>query len=245
MKPRHLLTYLLCAALIFGLFGCSKEKPSAEASEKPAVKWEVPMDEDGDPITPAFDTEVDGCHITGAVLMKDGVITALTKKDLIQTFTRKTEGKQNHKPKDNNGGFIPQSLTKRFVKNKGERITRIFERAATINFEISMKFECTLMETDRLDKEEIDQESVDETVMKVYGLRTKGSSYTSINEYEGLAPSEDYKYAVVMFIPEVAVVKGKYKTSTLTYHYPCVNDAGYLNGIFLMIQSDNVEVIPD
>lgn len=245
MKQKRVLTYFLCIILSVCFVGCSHGQSSKKDANNPAIIWELLTDEDGCPVTPTFDIKTSNYHITSAVLMENGVITALTKKDLIQTFAKKTEGKQISKPKDNNGGFIPQSVTKRFVRDRGERITQIFEQAAIINFKNNMKFEYALVESDGLDKEEIDQDSVNETVMKIYGLQPKGTSYTSINEYEGLVPLEDYKYAAIMFIPEVAVVKGEYKTSTLTYHYPCVNDAGFLNGIFLMIQSDNVEVIPD
>lgn len=243
MKPRHLLTYLLCAALIFALFGCSKEKALEESPKKPAVQWDVPMNDDGDPDTPVFDMEEDGCHITGAVLMKDGVITALTEKEFLQTVTGETEKEQTSEFEG--GDFVPMGLTEQFAKDYAGRITALFERAALIGISDGMDFTRRLTAHGELSKKEIDQADVDAAVEQAYGLEKKGMSYTSAEGYEGLAPSEDYKYGAILFIPKVAVVTGEYKGETLTYHYPCVNDAGFLDGIYLMVQSDEVEVIPD
>ncbi|SCK01618.1 Uncharacterised protein [uncultured Eubacterium sp.] len=242
MKPRHLLTYLLCAVLIFGLFGCSEEKPSAETPKKPAVKWEVPMNEEDLPDVPVFDMEEDGCHITGAVLMKDGVITALTEKEFLQIVTGETEKEQIGEFEG--GDFVPMGLTEQFAKGYAGRITALFERAALIGISDGMDYTRRLTAHGELSKKEIDQADVDEAVEQAYGLEKKGMSYTSAEGYEGLAPSEDYKYGAILFIPKVAVVTGEYKGETLTYHYPCVNDAGFLDGIYLMVQSDEVENIP-
>lgn len=243
MKPRHLLAYLLCAVLIFGLFGCSEEKPSAETPKKPAVKWEVPMNEEDLPDAPVFDMEEDGSHITGAVLMKDGTITALTEKEFLQIVTGETEKEQIGEFEG--GDFVPMGLTEQFAKDYAGRITALFERAALIGISNGMDFTRRLTAHGELSKKEIDQADVDAAVEQAYGLEKKGMSYTSVEGYEGLAPSEDFKYGAILFIPKVAVVTGEYKGETLTYHYPYVNDAGFLDGIYLMVQSDEVEAIPD
>ena len=238
MKPRHLLTYLLCAALIFGLFGCNKEKLSAEAPKKPAVKWEVPMNEEDLPDVPVFDMEEEGCHITEAVLMEDGVITALTEKELLQIVTRETEKEQTGEFEG--GDFVPMGLTEQFAKVYAGRITALFERASLIGISGSMDFTRRLTAHGELSEKEIDQSDVDAAVEQAYGLQKKGTSYAG----EGLVPSEDYKYGAILFIPKVSVVTGEYQGEPLTYHYPCVNDAGFLDGIYLMIQSDEAEAIP-
>ena len=238
MKLRHLLTYLLCAALIFGLFGCSKEKPSAEAPKKPAVKWEVPINENGDPDTPVFDMEENGCHITGAVLMEDGVVTALTEKEFLQIVSGATEKAQTGESEG--GDFVPTGLTEKFSKDYAGRITVLFKRAALIGISGGMDFTRKLSAHGELSKKEIDQADVDAAVEQTYGLQKKGTSYGG----EGLVPTEDYKYGAILFIPKVAVVTGEYQGEPLTYHYPCVNDAGFLDGIYLMVQSDEAEAIP-
>lgn len=242
MKPKHLLVCTFFIALIFGLWGCSKEESLEEGTKKSEVKWEVPMDEEDVPDVPVFDIETANYHITSAVLMENGVMRALTEKFFLQITTEEMDRRQSDQSMDGKS-FVPKNLTERFVKDDAERITALYKRAALINFSASIDFVRTMVECEGAGEEKIDQASVDGAILGAYGLQTKGASYTSANEYEGLVPSKDYKYAAILFVPKVAVVTGEYKSITLTYHYPCVNDAGFLDGTFLMIQSDKAEDI--
>lgn len=135
---------------------------------------------------------------------------------------------------------MPMGLTEQFAKVYAGRITALFERASLIGISGSMDFTRRLTAHGELSEKEIDQSDVDAAVEQAYGLQKKGTSYAG----EGLVPSEDYKYGAILFIPKVSVVTGEYQGELLTYHYPCVNDAGFLDGIYLMIQSDEAEAIP-
>lgn len=124
------------------------------------------------------------------------------------------------------------------------RITQIYEHASLIGLN-STDFERRLAERGDLAEEDVDQANVDEAVKRAYGLQTKGVSYASANDAERLAPSEGYKYSAILFIPKISAAAGAYQSNPLTYHYPCVNAAGFLDGIFLVMQSDKAEDIPD
>ena len=73
------------------------------------------MNEEDLPDVPVFDMEEEGCHITEAVLMEDGVITALTEKEFLQTVTRETEKEQTGEFEG--GDFVPMGLTEQFAKS--------------------------------------------------------------------------------------------------------------------------------
>lgn len=227
----------LLAIVIYIATNKSDDKNNTFSGE---IQWDIPeVTEDGE--HPHFVLEMNGYHITSAILLKDGKVAELSQQaymDIIDAdeFIEPKRKTSNH----------PLNITEvntKYDLNQLKRVTQIFFGASFI----SIKSEAVI-ESNHLN-DEVKQE-IDEILIKDYQVKPKGVSYTGKKEYEGLYPAENDTYASILFIPKVMEFSGTYTISeesllSVSCSYPCVNNQGYLDGIYILVESKNVNNIPD
>lgn len=246
MVKKSFFVMILCVTLCISLSSCTTEEKIKTEVKKGEIQWNVPVAAEG--VEPSsFYIEKDSYHITSAIKLEDGIAIALSKKDYM-TIIEKTE-EITVKDSAGHSALKITEAKKVFDFTQQKRVSQIFDEAAFINIKSEAKVERQFIGDDSK-KEDINQKEIDSLLLGLYNAKIKGISYTSAHETEGLAPSGDYKYAAILFIPKVMRFTGNYEIEgkdsfPFKYDYPCVNDRGYLDGMYLLIESKETKNIPD
>ncbi|MGF6375663.1 hypothetical protein M2140_000712 [Clostridiales Family XIII bacterium PM5-7] len=243
MKKKTLYIVILCIVLSIMTASCGKEDREIETKTKTKtnnIQWNVPiLAEDDKPSH--LDIKMDDYHITSAVLLEDGIASELSKEEYLDLidFIEVVELKKT----EPNSSLRITDVKKKYDVDQLKRVTQIFFKA---NF-IQMKSEAIIereYNTDEAIKE------IDEILREDYKVKTRGASYTSKNETEGLYPTESDTYAAILFIPKIVEFAGSYavsenKTLPIHYCYPWTNKQDYLDGIYILVESKDVNNIPE
>lgn len=259
MKIRLIILLLICTTC---LTGCQESGANDKINDKPfissPISWKS-MDEPYD--LPQFDVKKGKYHITGAVSVESGVLKPLTKAEFLKMKKEhKIKGvsvkeKEEQYPQKYTYSFAPMSIHTFYDGAGISRITQGYKSAAEIFIQPSV-YERKVIVADNIKDELRNQGVIDEAVYNKYKLykTVRMDSVGDINT--GFKPSGKYKVAAMASIPRMAIISGEYKVHAkaskkpikeynMKYSFPYTNDEGYLDVIFVMIESDDISSFPE
>ena len=166
--------------------------------------------------------EGDVC-VTGCVLVKDGKSYVLSEEEYLRNKSNVQEesvyenGKsvqnENNSARSITREFIPSRKTVKSDESKIGRVTAIYDTANLANVSVTdvYTFTRTYSTSQGVTLSAADLDVIDTEVSATYSLSKSASSSRSTSVTGTFNPSGNYKYMAVVFIPDLATVKGTYK----------------------------------
>lgn len=236
-RLKKCISPVLVLFLILSISGCGIKEENEKAVIAPEVEWQIEENN-----IPGFAIKLGDCHITSAYLLEDDKITALSEEEYKKISAKKDYGVVE---KSKNQDFSVDEIFSCMDFRELERTTPLYKKAFSFSLGDKLTFERKAESPALSEISGLDIETIDRHMLEFYGLPEKGESYAGNADHEQMYPTGMYQYATIAFLPKIAVVNGKYvkngKETELHLKYPVVGTAGYMNGIFLMIESDDTD----
>lgn len=246
---RYLVLAIVIVMVASLLVGCSKDEKKPESNEPPKVEtgsfYVTPNKNVRD-----FDIDLgNGLHITSAVTISGNQGIYLGEKEykaLVKDPEERIGGDTALEE-----GFVIDTYETYYDLEKIKRVIPLFDDAEMIYAPESLEICSEILDKGNF---KITGEMVltmDRALVVGYDLLNQTQTMTTGGDPDmGFAISPKYKYAATAFIPKLAEVKGFF-TGTgddhkrVTALYPCVMKNGYMDGIYVVLQSDSTDAFPE
>lgn len=216
----------------------------------------------------SFDAEIDGAHITGAIIVENGIARQLTQREY-QNIMNESEREVSYdlpiidltKIASNSARgfsyeFNPTSRSTFWDAGLKRRVSPIYQGASSISVTNTTSFTRTVTQNVGISINANILKELDATVKAEYSYVSAATSSTSTTVTGNFSPSGKYTYAAVVFTPRIAEIKGVLtetlsamgssgsSTHDITVRYP-VSTNGIWDGIYRIYESNNLSVFPD
>ncbi len=243
MTWKKVTTLIFCCILVVGMVSCS-QKLEKEENGKESIHelyWDFKPEE-----IPIFDVENKGYHITAAVLVENDTVKALSKEEFLEMIQKKesmrlaAEVKEEYSVKEGIVVFSADRLC---------RISALYEKAASIGVGKRLVFKRVLNIEPQEENTDFNIEEIDNAIKEMFNLKEEAAMPSFENDAGKLISTDKYKYSATAFIPKLCKIEGQYKNDKIQLDvsgiYPYTGDTTYLNGIYLLIESNEAEMMPD
>lgn len=191
-----------------------------------------------EPISPedpySFDIEENGLHLTGAIVVEDGIPRRLTEEEYLEYSTTTIveicdeppllDVSSTIMPRGYNYSFSPTACTVYTDYALQRRISPFYSWATAITATISTTHEREVVSSGGISITANIYSVVDAEVDTQYEHSSSSSSSTSASIAGTYTPSGNYQYSAVVFTPRMALISG-----TLTEYLSAMGSSGVTN----------------
>ena len=235
---RKKLALFLSGLLLVSLSGCQAEEQTSEGDPKA----EVILDIENDYGAEVLGTFQENCHVTSAFLLDEGTLRSIHDEEYQKLLAT---SEKYDVDKLSKGKITVQKVYLKYNKSSAIRMTALLNKAAFIDLGESISVERTAVKGESfLDKENLIT-SIDQIVREKYSAGKSAETYCGSNEAVSLTPSGKYNFSTLVFLPKFFTLEGVYEidgnTKKWVCQYPCIDESGYAEGLFLLIESDSTD----
>lgn len=203
-----------------------------------AVMFSTILPAFAEPISPedpySFDIEENGLHLTGAIVVEDGIPRRLTEEEYLEYSTTTIveicdespllDVSSTIMPRGYNYSFSPTACTVYFDPLLKRTVSPLFEWTASVTASFSTTHTRSVQSSGGLSLTANIWKVIDAEVAARYEYSSSSSSSVSSSIEATFEPSGNCRYSAVVFTPKVALISG-----TVTEYLSVMGSSGAMN----------------